>query len=252
MKKNIPFLSILFVIYIFNFQSIFASEINQQFNINLISKKVAQAYGITYHPSFKNYYTTVTKTNGESYVMIYDKEGNFMQEQKTNTEILGIWFNWKTFTLDGFDKNGLIRIELDEYGLLSKINAIENSSKFTGFTAIAYDAISNGLCAFKKGQILYFNCDDFSFIEKKKVDKSIKKGDINRGAISASPVNERFIGLVNFKIPSIYLLNPQNLALQQSLTLPAKTVVSQNFGYSFTNGMYFFFDSSAKKWLGFN
>lgn len=270
--------------FVFVFLLITASNVNAQ---NRTLKQVAELQmpktsedpncgtrgaAVCWNPVTKMYYAAFA--GNSAYPMaVFNVSGKRVSNEDLATmgDIRGLWYDpiSKKLNANGYNDAGWMVYSLDDKGIPDDIN-----TKFSGMNqpdeqAVgAYDSRLKLVFFMDNSRImLYENFSDmFARVDdsvqihwgRKKSegpgideDEFERNEDYNYTTVVATGINGAELGLLNTLDKKIELYDVKEGYLQQILKLPPTAPVESMFNFAYTNGIYWLFDITNRKWIGY-
>ncbi len=229
----------------------------------------ANGAAVAWHPVQKKYYTAIAG-NTEFPMVVFDAKGKklFDDGLTTQYDVRGLWYNpfVKALQTNGYGDFGWGQYALFEDGKPGKITSlVEGLTQPTDQSVGAYNAAKNLLYFFDEdGSLAQYSVKEMAFQEsimlhlgkkKKDTESVLENEDVieeyNSTAIIYTGIKGSEIGLLNIDSRQVELYNIADGYMTQTLKVPETQEIFTMFNFSYTNGIYFFFDKDTRIWKGY-
>ncbi len=224
---------------------------------------------VAWHPIQKKYYTTFAG-NGTYPLAVFNAAGKLLSSDTCTAQFdtRGLWYNKTTKQIEGnaYNNVGWFKYAINKKGLVSKIEMLyakqkQPDAQSTGAYIEAYDKVlfcdvdivvmyaSVNPKERVDDVLLYLGCakepaegtyDAFEAVLKYQPNTLISTG-----------ISNAEIGLLNIVDETIELYSSATGLLTQTLALPKGIVLPEAFGFAFANNTYWIFDTTNRKWVGY-
>lgn len=223
---------------------------------------------VAWHPVQKKYFTAMAG-NMDYPMTIFDAKGKRVSSiySTCKADTRGLWYNPATKSIqgNGYDKTGWFSYKLDasgttmdelqtlEEGMLQPgqqcvgaFNPAEKTVLFlSGDTVISYKAADRKPTG--KNMLIRWGISSAS-------DETNTEGRIdnyNYTTIVYTGITNAQLGFLNFIDFQVELYNQKTGLLTQVLKLPEGAPAETSFNFAYANGMYWFFNMTERKWIGY-
>lgn len=229
----------------------------------------ANGAAVAWHPGQKKYYAAMAG-NKEFPLVVLDAKGKKLFDDGITTQhdVRGLWYNpfVKALQTNGYDDYGWGQYELLENGKPGDITIIyDGMLQPTEQSVGAYDAAKNLLYFLDEdGSLAQYNVKSKEFVQsitlnlgktKKDKDKEGTNEDVlesyNSTALIFTGIKGSEIGVLNIDTREVELYNIADGYLVRTLKVPDTQEVYPMFNFSYTNGIFFFFDKETRVWKGY-
>lgn len=246
--------------------------------LTIDTKGGANGACVAWHPGQKKYYAAMA--GNETFQMaVFNENGKLLSDTGLTTliDVRGLWYNPNTKTLqaNGYSETGWGEYELGSKGIPTKVNTL-----FTGLHQPGEQSV--GAYDYKKNGVIFFNLADVTIdyynFQNAMVDsshyiylgcRSFEEADVyydaemdyyywedviydyNENAVIYTGIPGSEIGLLNTAAYTIELYNQETGFMTQSLQLPEGTLTAYSLNFSYSNGIYWLFDTEFRKWVGY-
>ncbi len=223
---------------------------------------------VAWNPIEKKYYSAFA--GNESFPMaVFNENGRRISDPSLTAmfDVRGLWFNEETETIEtnGYGESGWAAYKLDVNGIPEEIDLIieeeaqSNENSCGVFMQYEYVVVFRT----EEGGLEVYDRDYGDLIGSTKIN--LGQTTAGSGENSSSTLEQynntsiacvgdetivRF-GFLNHKKRQIELYNADTGLLTTVLKLPTEAVVNANFNFSYTNGIYWLFDTVSRTWTGY-
>ncbi len=205
------------------------------------------------HDKVKNLYYAAMAGNASFPFGVFDGNGKVIDTTlKCGADLRGGW-------LDG----GGMGLMCNEYGGTRIIGykMLENGVPFD--TTIIFDDMelpehSVGFYDDEKERVLFLEgnsvicVDDLFYLEDSSFKFELPGGRIFNGtSIITTKGMSNYYGLLNVDDKVVYLFDKTTLQEKGRLLFPPNAPVAERFNFSYANGIFWLFDMTARKWIGY-
>lgn len=238
--------------------------------LKITGTKGSNGANVVWHPKRKLYYAAMAG-NKEYPMEVYDAKGVSLSgnTQKTNFDVRGLWYNAKTQTLqtNGYDESGWGEYQLNEKGFPVSVKVLVSGRHQPDEQAVGfYDAKLNrmGFFSWDEGKVMFYKAEDGTALSSVTLYLGVKdKKDM--ATYSYENVSNNYtmntivftgkkgaeVGLLNMDKKQIELYSLSTGMVTKVFALPAEAPIPTSFNFSYTNGMFWLFDKSNRKWIGY-
>jgi len=223
----------------------------------------SNAAGVAYNPQKKMYYS-VFAGNEKFPISVFSSKGKLLKSGiYTGFDVRGFWYNAKTNAVEGnghgvtdgywskkIESSGFpeaktdLIFESDEYDE-SEYQPDNNSSG-------AFNALQDEVYFLSESNIYIYNRNTGEFKsngEIKNLPSQIE--DLNSTTLVYTGIPKMEFGVLDFTNKKIYLINANGYFVTKTINLPKTAVVYEMFNFSYCNGIYWLFDKTNRKWVGY-
>lgn len=224
---------------------------------------------VVWHPVLKKYYTAFAG-NADFPLAVFDEKGNRLSNKnmKTGFDVRGLLYDYNSSLICGnaYSDAGWFKLNLDGAGMPTSVTNILASMNQPKENSVGVMAICAEGIAFLDGQeiIVYDDIDDYSirlYPGKAKQSKILTNTKESVPLIMPSAYNgtvaictemlKAEFGLLNVLDKQIELYDMDTGLMTQILELPTDAPANAVFNFAFTNDIYWLFDKTARRWIGY-
>lgn len=269
MKKYVQILLLIFIVNLAYGQN---KRLSQIITLQMVSDLGKRSSAVVWHPAQKKYY--VPKCGNASFSMgVFDAKGNKISppDLEVGVDIRGLWYNSNTKKLEFncYGDGGWGEITLDNKGFNSEVVILQEGSFQPLENNVGFFDASNNLVHFLFGYyIVSYDRATFKEVKRRQLYIDAKDDEeyllngvpqyltsspdhINSSTVIYTGIPKAEFGLLNTKGTKIDLYNAETGFLTQSLLLPNSAPLPQSFCFSYTNGIYFLYDTETNEWKGY-
>lgn len=273
MKKIILFLTTIILAYNFaaaqkNDNQV--STLKPTITLTIDREGGASAAGIVWHPLQKKYYAAQAG-NADFPMIVFDAKGKKLsgEELTTGVDVRGFWYDPSTRTMraNTYDNDGWYEFKLNAQGMpvaqkklpaetsqpdpqsVGAFSPLKKMLYFFDYENVSIEA--HGMDGAVQPDViqLYLGIsDEADIIDDEQEDT---KENYNTAAIIFTGLPNREIGLLNVIEKQIELYDLKTGLMTKSLILPSDAPVQSLLNFSYANGIYWLFDTSARIWHGY-
>lgn len=269
-------------LFVLSFAVVFASVFAPAQSVRQIRKSFEMKMpsgpgenGGTVAINLKNRYFYATIAGNKTYSIAYfNAIGEMMSPPDLSqlADIRGMWYSpaLKTFVANGYGSTGWFTYVLDDAGVVydvkplfsgqlqpfpnsvAQYNQRENLVHFLkGSTVVAYDAATGK--ELKEKAVLI----KAGYTKKSPppagtvIDSNAVLKDYNSTTVIYTGMSNAEFGLLNIKTKEIELYSKADGLMTQKLKLPDDAVVKDKLNFSFSNNVYFLYDSRKRSWIAY-
>jgi hypothetical protein len=227
---------------------------------------------IVWHPIQKKYYTSMA--GNAIYPMgVYDVKGKPLQENvDAEYDYRGMWYNpvSKRIEFNCYDSGGIGHLLLDAKGKIdSKIIDFEGMNQPDNQCVGVYHTVSNYIIYLSTGHTvekyspktgeslltlttLHVGCKTKSEGDELDVDAEFSRWEArNASCVQYTGMPKAELAILNVDDRTIELYDQKTgLLTKTAFSIPESITIHSNFNFSYTNGIWWFFDKEARKWVG--
>ncbi len=229
----------------------------------------ANGASVAWHPVQKKYYAAMAG-NATFPLNIYNDKGTRLSpdDQETLFDVRGLWYNPNTKTLqaNGYNEFGWGEYTLDSKGMPDYVNTLveamhQPNAQSTGALNPAKKKV---YFLNAEGALEIYNYPDGTYDDLKDLRLSVVKKDddgtvhnedvidnYNSTTIVFTGIKNAEIGLLNYVGKQIELYNEADGYMTQKLILPNDAPVNALLNFAYANGIFWLFDKTERKWVGF-
>jgi len=273
MKKTILFFTTIILAYNFaaaqkNDNQV--STLKPTITLTIDREGGASAAGIVWHPLQKKYYAAQAG-NADFPMMVFDVKGKKLsgEELTTGVDVRGFWYDPSTRTMraNTYDNDGWYEFKLNAKGMpvaqkklpaetsqpdpqsVGAFSPLKKMLYFFDYENVSIEA--HGMDGAVQPDVvqLYLGISDKADIIDE--DQEDTKENYNSAAIVFTGLPNREIGLLNVIEKQIELYDLKTGLMTKSLILPSDAPVQSLLNFSYANGIYWLFDTSARIWHGY-
>lgn len=272
MKKIIPLIIALVLI---SYGSLMAQTRSLKQVMELQMPKTAEdelcgtrGASVCWHPITKKYYAVFCGNSGFPLAVFTPAGKRISVDDLTAMEDLrGMWYNAeaKILVANGYSDIGWLSYDLDNAGIPAKINYLFADMHQPEAQSVgSYDARSKNVFFLDRSRVMMYNIfgriADSAQIHwgRKKSqgpgadeDELDENENYNFTNVVATGIKDAEFGLLNTTEKQIELYDAKEGYLKQTLKLPEGAPVEASFNFAFSNGIYWLFDITNRKWIGY-
>lgn len=223
---------------------------------------------VAWHPVLKKYFTAMAG-NMDYPMAIFDAKGERVSSvySTCRADTRGLWYNPATKSIqgNGYDKTGWFSYKLDASGTtLVKLDTLETGMLQPGQQCVgAYNPAEKTILFLSGDTVIPYKMADrkpsgknilirwgtSSATEEKNMDGSFE--NYNYTTLVYTGIPNAQLGFLNFIEFQIELYNQKTGLLTQVLKLPEGVPAEISFNFAYANGMYWFFNMTERKWVGY-
>jgi hypothetical protein len=267
MKKLITFLVLLLLMQSINYAQT-TTTLKKVMTLKINGVGGANGAGIVWHPKQKKYYAGMA--GNETYPLcVFDAAGKLLSDEtlSTMTDLRGMWFNSKLFTLqcNGFDYYGWQEYKLDNKGIPTELKILyegrnqpdENSvgSYNVNANQVYFLTTENGL------ELSVYNMSDAKYNKTLKLhlrnntsdesqDQPGLDGDYNNTTAIYNGLSNKEFVLLNITSGILEFYNLKGF-MTASKKYPEGTVLEEKFNFAYANGIFWIFNKTDREWIGY-
>ncbi len=245
-----------------------AKPLKEVIKLEITEEGGANGAAVAWHPVQKKYYAAMAG-NTEFPMVVFDVKGKKVFEDGLTTQydVRGLWYNpfAKALQANGYSDFGWGQYNLFEGGKPGEITTFHEGQLQPNEQSVgAYDAAKNLLYFLDDdGNLEQYSVKDTVFIKtidlhlgmmKKDEDGISDNYDVieeyNSTAIIYTGIKGREIGLLNIENNEVELYNLADGYLVSKLKLPEGIATYAMFNFSYSNGIYWFFNKETRVWTG--
>lgn len=209
------------------------------------------AVGLCYNPQKELYYGAFG--GNESYpIEVYSTELGAFYSGTINADIRSIWYNSKKNKLGGilFDQKGIFEIDLNEYGIPTKIDLITKKFDQNAQYGAAYNSAKDEIIFVESNEIIIYKGKGNG---KKRVTLSTTAPNgLNETCPQWTGVKGYELALLGTSPNQVYLFNYKTGKQTAEITLNgnfADEISMFNVGYA--NDIIYLYDKLTRSWIGY-
>jgi hypothetical protein len=226
---------------------------------------------VAWHPITKKYYSSMA--GNSSYPMgVFDDKGKLLQDDMlADYDFRGIWYNpiSKLLQFNTYDSNGVGHIELEKNGTIkSKIIDFEGMYQPDGQSVGFYYPPGNNVIYFNPSHYiekydsrtfkalgtltyLYVGCKNKKESDELTDTESMEKWDDRNPCVQYTNIPKAELAVLNITDHTIELYDKKTGFLSKvNYTIPESIKLESNFNFSYTNGIWWFFQKEKRQWVG--
>lgn len=227
---------------------------------------------IVWHPIQKKYYTSMA--GNAIYAMgVYDSKGNPIQENvDAEYDYRGMWYNpqSKRIEFNCYESGGIGHLMLNAKGEIdSKVIDFEGMNQPDDQSVGVYHTASNSIMYLSKlysvekynpknGKVmlpftnLHVGCKKNSEVQELDSDTETSRWESrNASSVQYTGITKGELAVLNYDDRTIELYDQKTgLLTKTAFSIPDDVTIHLNFNFSFTNGIWWFFDKDERKWVG--
>ncbi|MFN8285846.1 MAG: hypothetical protein U0V74_03780 [Chitinophagales bacterium] len=214
--------------------------------------------GLAYDPVKKLYYSAFA--GNVSYPMVvFDAKGNVVSaDASTIIDVRGLWYNAKTSSIEanGYAEFGIVKYAFDKKGIPVSTTPIFSGKNQPDDNSVGvFDPVHNEILFLEMDEnyatIYRYSRSTGKEVGKIELDELDYLGSYNNTAIAYTGIKGAEIAIVDYEVAIIYLFDVSSGKMVKQVTLPLDAVVEERFNFTFTNGMFWFFDTAYREWVGY-
>lgn len=227
---------------------------------------------IAWHPVQKKYYTSMA--GNAIYTMgVYDSKGDPVQEDvDADYDYRGMWYNplSKRIEFNCYDSGGIGHLELNAKGeIKSKVIDVEGMNQPDDQSVGVYHTATKSIIYLSKlysverynpanGKVmlpftnLHVGCKSNKEVQELDSDteKSRWEGR-NASGVQYTALPKGELAVLNVDDRTIELYDQKTgLLTKTAFSIPEEVTIHLNFNFSYTNGIWWFFNKDERKWVG--
>lgn len=227
---------------------------------------------VVWHPLTQKYYTTIV--GNAIYAMgIFDARGKVVEQNiEAEQDYRGMWYNplKKRIEFNCYDSGGMGHLVLDKQGkITAKLIDIPGMNQPASQSVGVYCAAGN--------KILYMNSESFAVEQYDAVKgtpsgkfatlypgcKTKKEADAldtdaeaaawdlrNHSCVQYTGIPKAELAILNVDEGAVELYDRNTGLLTKKLKVPSAASFNLNFNFSYSNGIYWFFNKDERQWVG--
>jgi hypothetical protein len=212
---------------------------------------------VAWYPDHKKYYCAMA--GNEAYpIEVFDEKGVHKQTFAAGFDIRGLWFNPIAGILEAnvYEYHDIVDYTLDTTGKIIDFYADEYMIELP-----VYEPQSAMTLNTETGEYLWYDAssgsivfiDGLAAMENRYLELKLPVGDstLNKYCMGYTGITGYEYALLNYKDKKVYLINDTNGEVSATITLPAKAVVPELFGFSFANNRIWLFDVDKRLWTSY-
>lgn len=223
---------------------------------------------VVWHPLQKKYYAAMAGNAGYP-LAVFDAMGKRLSGEDLNAmmDTRGLWYNpvTKEINGNGYAETGWFKYALNKKGIPdSGITVLEGTHQPTEQCVGAYHPLrkqvmflnGNGVSLYSLTGDLADEYVQINWGRKKAEGKSEEEedgtpADYNNTTVIYTGIKNAELGFLNTGNKQIELYDFMSGFLTQKIKLPDNAPVESSFNFAYTNGIYWLFDITARKWYGY-
>ncbi len=226
---------------------------------------------VAWHPITKKYYCSMA--GNAIYPMgVFDEKGKILQDDmQADYDFRGIWFNpiSKLLQFNTYDSNGVGHIELEKDGKIkSKMIDLEGMHQPDGQSVGFYYTPGNNVAYFSPSHyvekydaktfkplgsltFLYVGCKTKKESDELTDTESTAKWDERNLSVQYTNIPKAELAVLNVADRAIELYNKKTGFLTNvAFSIPESITLELNFNFSYSNGIWWFFQKENRQWVG--
>lgn len=270
MKRILPFLlSFLLGIGIAQSQNIAVEvKLKKVMELAMPEGSGTNGAGVAWNPFNKTYYAAFAG-NTEYPLAVFDSKGNRISkdDQETNFDVRGMWFNSKrkTLQMNGYESFGWAEYRLDSKGFPTYLNQLFEGKNQPDDQSIGAYNERMELVYFlnDEGNIdvydlntgkqlgskpLHLNCESLDDIKQYNNETELEV--YNNTLLYTGIRNEEFVLQGKESKALVFYSSETGLATKLA-ALPEDALISERMNLSYANGIFWLFDIGNRKWIGY-
>lgn len=273
MKKIIFYFAALMCLQTISFaqKKVLPKKLTKTIELKFSDKATEGTRGasVAWHPVQKKYYT-IFAGNAMYPLAVFDAKGKLLSSDTCTAQYdtRGLWYNKKTKQIEGntYNDQGWFKYSLSKSGLVSSIEmlyaqqpqpnaqssgAYNNKDEKVYFMDMdhvsIYDAVMPSLSVDEIK--LYLGCatepnaDDYNSYEMLL--------NYQQNTLVYTGQKDAEIGLLNVVDNTIELYSRESGFMTKVLELPKTIKLPDAFGFAYSNGQFWIFDTGKRKWVGY-
>lgn len=223
---------------------------------------------VAWHPVLKKYFTAMAG-NYQYPMTIFDQQGKRLSSIYSSCKVdtRGLWYNPVTKSIqgNGFDRAGWFSYKLDASGTnLDQLQTLDTGMLQPGQQVVgAFNPAEKTVLFLSGDSVIAYKAADRKpngkniFIRwgiSSATDETTTEGRINNynyTTVVYTGIPNAQLGFLNFIDFQVELYNQKTGLLTQVLKLPEGAPAETSFNFAYTNGMYWFFNMTDRKWIGY-
>jgi hypothetical protein len=223
---------------------------------------------VAWHPVVKKYFTAMAG-NYQYPMTIFDAKGKRVSSIYSSCQVdtRGLWYNpsAKSIQGNGFDQTGWFSYKLDASGTsLLKLDTLETGMHQPGSQPVGAFNPAEKTVLFLSGDTVI----PYKAADRKPTGKNMKirwgissatdetstegrLANYNYTTLIYTGIPNAQLGFLNFIDFQVELYNQKTGLLTQVLKLPEGAPAETSFNFAYANGMYWFFNMTDRKWIGY-
>lgn len=271
--KKVLFCSAVFICIAVSLPAQSVRQIRKSFEMKMPSGPGEN--GGTVAINLKNRYFYATIAGNKTYSIAYfNAIGEMMSPPDLSllADIRGLWYSpaLKTFVANGYGSTGWFTYVLDDAGVVydvkplfsgqlqpfpnsvAQYNQRENLVHFLkGSTVVTYDAATGKEIKERTVLIKAGYTKKLPPPAGTVIDSNAVLSNYNTTTVIYTGMSNAEFGLLNIKTKEIELYSKADGLMTQKLKLPDDAVVKDKLNFSFSNNVYFLYDSRKRSWIGY-
>jgi hypothetical protein len=226
---------------------------------------------VAWHPITKKYYTSMA--GNAIYPMgVFDEKGKIIQDDMdADYDFRGIWFNpiSKLLQFNTYDSSGVGHIELEKDGKIkSKMIDFEGMNQPDGQSVGFYYTPGNNVLFFSPSHYvekydsktfkslgtltyLYVGCKNKKESDELTETESTTRWDDRNLSVQYSDIPKAELAVLNVTDRTIELYDKRTgFFTKAGFSIPESIALELNFNFSYTNGIWWFFQKEKRQWVG--
>lgn len=226
---------------------------------------------VAWHPITKKYYSSIVG-NASFPMAVFSEKGTIIQDdQIADYDFRGIWYNpiSKLLQFNTFDSNGVGHIELESDGRIqSKVIDVEGMKQpdrqsvgfyYTPGNNIVYLSPSFNVEKYDSRTLkplgsltyLFAGCKSKKESDVLTEDELAYAWDDRNASVQYTNIPKGELAVLNVAERTIELYDKQTGYLTKvAFSIPASITLESNFNFSYTNGIWWFFQKEERRWVG--
>jgi hypothetical protein len=229
----------------------------------------ANGASVAWHPGQKKYYAAMAG-NIDFPLGVFDANGKLLskKEQKTMFDVRGLWYNpnTKTLQMNGYNEFGWGEYKLDAKGMPAEVKTLHEDMNQPHEQSVgAFNAKEKKVYFFNdEGQLDIYNYEDADFDDYIELhlgqtgngDEDYNENEdvidqYNSTTVVYTGTGKSEIGLLNIEENRIELYDIKTGYVTKKLNLPDDAPVYSTLNFSYSNGIYWFFNKETRIWQGY-
>jgi hypothetical protein len=228
----------------------------------------ANAASVAWHPVLKKYYASMAG-NASFFIGVYSPEGKLLcpASQKTMFDVRGLWYNpnTKTLQMNGYKDFGWGEYKLDAKGFPLSVTVLHAGTNQPDDQSVGAFNPKDKMVYFfnEEGNVDKYDYKDATFLENIGLHLGVAEKDADdmadnyevldlyNSSIIYTGIPGAELGLLNYENKEIELYNLKTGYLVRKLGLPDDAPVHDFLDFSYSNGIYWLFDTEARIWKGY-
>jgi len=223
---------------------------------------------VAWHPVLKKYFAAMAG-NFEYPMTIFDAKGKRVSSiySTCKADTRGLWYNPVTKSIqgNGYDQTGWFSYKLDASGTtLVKLDTLETGMLQPGQQVVgAFNTAEKTVLFLSEDSVIVYKAADRRPTGKNifirwgisaaddETDTEGRIENYNYTTLVYTGIPNAQLGFLNFIDYQVELYNPKTGLLTQVLKLPEGTPAETSFNFAYANGLYWFFNMTERKWIGY-